>query len=68
MGGRQAALQQSDNLGREASKVYQDALVQLQRLEVVLPDLQGVQRGQVLLAPYLDDQHLHPCCISLHIS
>ena len=32
------------------------------------PDFQGVQRGQVLLAPYLDDQHLHPCCISLHIS
>ena len=50
-----ALLQQADQLGREAAEVHQDALLRLQRAEVLLADLQAVQEGQVRLV-----QQVHP--------
>ncbi len=64
MVGCQAALQEGDNLSREASKVHEDALLQLQPLEVVLGYFKGVQGTEVLLCPDLDNENLRPqqCC------
>lgn len=59
LAGRQAALQQGNDLSREAAKIDQDALLHFERLKIILFDLQGVQRAEILLVPYLDDQHLH---------
>lgn len=39
----QTALQEGDDLGREATKIYKDALLQLQPLKVVLRHFEGVQ-------------------------
>ncbi len=53
-----AAFQQADDLGWEAAKVHQDALLRLQRLEVLLADFQGVQQEEVILAGQVDAQDL----------
>ena len=65
-----APLQQADDLAGEAGKVYQDALVGLEALEVVLSDFQGVQEVGVILTGSMDPQHLQQdrmlltaCCV-----
>jgi len=53
-----AAVQQGDDLAREAGKVDEDTLLVLEALEVFLADLQGVQEEQVALARDVDAQDL----------
>lgn len=55
---RHAALQETDDLAREVAEVDKDALLRLERLKVLLADLQGVQQEEVVLTGEVNAQDL----------
>jgi hypothetical protein len=69
--GPYAPLQQTDDFAWEAGKVYQDALVSLEALKVILCDLQSVKEVGIILAGGMDPQYLRQwkpvfsCCFSI---
>lgn len=56
--GRYAFFQQADELRGEAAEVDQDALLRLERAEVLFADFERVQEEQVSLAGEVNTQRL----------
>ena len=58
-----ALIQQRDNLAGEAGKVYEDALLVLQALEVFLANFQRVKEEEIVVARDVYPQYLKETCV-----